>query len=147
RPHHRSPPQGRSGGHGAIAASLDRSGSRTYSVVRGPGRRRDRWRRPRRFPASSAPHCARSSRRWKMRRRRHAPLLLLALGFAFAFSAARAAAQPGPLAGLDAYIERALKAWEVPGLALAIVKDDSVIHARGYGVRELGRPDAVDART
>lgn len=82
-----------------------------------------------------------------MRRRRHAPLLLLALAFALGVDAARAAAQPGPLAGLDAYIEQALKDWEVPGLALAIVKDDSVIHARGYGVRELGRPDAVDART
>src|SRR5690606_40942446 len=99
-------------------------------------------------PASSAPDCARFPRRWTMRRRRHAPLLLLlALGLAFAFDAARAAAQPGPLAGLDAYIEQALKDWEVPGLALAIVKDDSVIHARGYGVRELGRPAAVDART
>ena len=28
-----------------------------------------------------------------------------------------------------------MKEWEVPGLAIAIVKDDKVIFAKGYGVR------------
>ncbi len=58
-----------------------------------------------------------------------------------------AAAQTAPLRGLDGYIESAMKDWGVPGLAIAVVKDDSVIFARGYGVRELGRPGAVDANT
>ncbi len=61
--------------------------------------------------------------------------------------AARAQASDPRLAGLDAYIEKAMKAWEVPGLALAIVKDDSLIYARGYGVRELGKPEPVTAHT
>src|SRR5690606_10065520 len=61
--------------------------------------------------------------------------------------AARAAAQPGPLAGLDAYIEQALQDWGVPGLALALVTDDSVLHARGSGLRDLGPPAAVAAPT
>jgi CubicO group peptidase (beta-lactamase class C family) len=56
-------------------------------------------------------------------------------------------AQPGPLRGLDAYVERAMRDWEVPGLALAVVRGDSVIFARGYGVRELGRPERVDEHT
>ena len=55
--------------------------------------------------------------------------------------------QAAPLDGLDAYIERTMPQWEVPGLAIAVVKDDSVIFARGYGVRELGRPEPVDENT
>ena len=51
------------------------------------------------------------------------------------------------LRDLDAYIERALQDWDVPGLALAIVRNDSIVHARGYGVREVGRPAPVDEHT
>src|SRR5262249_52337670 len=40
--------------------------------------------------------------------------------------------------GLDAYIRAAMEKWEVPGLAIAVVKDDEVVLARGYGVCELG---------
>jgi CubicO group peptidase (beta-lactamase class C family) len=58
-----------------------------------------------------------------------------------------ARAQSGPLAGLDAYIESAMRDWQVPGLAIAIVRNDSVIHARGYGVRRLGTEEPVDANT
>jgi CubicO group peptidase (beta-lactamase class C family) len=57
--------------------------------------------------------------------------------------------QPGaaPPSDLDAWVQRAMAAFEVPGLSLAIVKDGSVVVARGYGVRRLGEPAAVDART
>lgn len=33
------------------------------------------------------------------------------------------------------------------GMAIAIVKDDKVVMAKGYGVRELGKPSAVDENT
>src|SRR5690606_6285841 len=56
-------------------------------------------------------------------------------------------AQAAPLRGLDQYISTAMKEWEVPGLAIAVVKDDSVIFERGYGVRELGAQDAIDENT
>ncbi len=57
-------------------------------------------------------------------------------------------APPGdPLAGLDAYIERTMKDWEIPGSAVGILKDGSVIYAKGFGVRELGRPGRVDPAT
>lgn len=49
--------------------------------------------------------------------------------------------------GLDAYIESAMEDWEVPGLAIAVVKDDSVVYARGFGVTELGGDEAVDDNT
>jgi CubicO group peptidase (beta-lactamase class C family) len=47
----------------------------------------------------------------------------------------------------DAWVQRAMTAFAVPGLSLAVVKDGKVVVARGYGVRKLGAPDAVDART
>jgi len=58
-----------------------------------------------------------------------------------------AGAQNEPIKGLDAYITKALKDWDAPGLALAIVKDDKVIYAKGYGVREMGKPDPVNEHT
>jgi CubicO group peptidase (beta-lactamase class C family) len=67
---------------------------------------------------------------------------------------AHAAAQPreaarksGPLEGLDGYIGAALRDWEVPGLAIAVVKDDAVVLAKGYGVRKLGERTPVDEHT
>lgn len=48
---------------------------------------------------------------------------------------------------LDQYIERGMKQWEIPGLAIAIVKDGQVIFSKGYGVRELGKPAKVDENT
>jgi CubicO group peptidase (beta-lactamase class C family) len=51
------------------------------------------------------------------------------------------------LQSLDAYIRRAMDDWKVPGLAMAVVQGESVVFARGFGVRELGRPEPVDTRT
>ncbi len=59
----------------------------------------------------------------------------------------RASGQQGPLRGLDDYVTQAMDAWEVPGLGLAIVHGDSVVYATGYGVRELGAAERVDANT
>jgi CubicO group peptidase (beta-lactamase class C family) len=58
-----------------------------------------------------------------------------------------ATAQRNSTADLDAYITRAVRDWRIPGLAIAVVKDDSVVFAKGYGVRELGKAGAVDAGT
>jgi CubicO group peptidase (beta-lactamase class C family) len=48
---------------------------------------------------------------------------------------------------LDTYIQREMKRWKVPGLAIAIVKDGKVIVSKGYGVRETGKPEPVDENT
>jgi CubicO group peptidase (beta-lactamase class C family) len=60
--------------------------------------------------------------------------------------ALQAEAQLRP-AELDAYVEAAMRDWSVPGLALAVVVGDSVVHARGYGVTQLGGTEAVDIHT
>jgi CubicO group peptidase (beta-lactamase class C family) len=58
-----------------------------------------------------------------------------------------ALAQNGSLTGFDEYVNKALKDWEVPGVAIAIVKGDQVVLVKGYGVRKLGGPATVDERT
>jgi CubicO group peptidase (beta-lactamase class C family) len=70
--------------------------------------------------------------------------LLLALPAA---AAAQTDTIADPLAGFDAYVSQAVGEWEVPGLAIAVVKDDSVVFMRGYGVRELGKDEPVTPRT
>src|SRR5918995_1159862 len=71
----------------------------------------------------------------------------LALTLLLLAGAGRARAQEAPLAGFDDYVNQALKDWEVPGLAVAVVKDDRIVFAKGYGVRELNKPTPVDERT
>ena len=52
-----------------------------------------------------------------------------------------------PFQGFDDYVNKAMKDWEVPGMAIAIVKDDKVVFAKGYGLREMGKTAPVDERT
>ena len=46
-----------------------------------------------------------------------------------------AADLPAGVPDLDAWVERTLETFEVPGVAVAIVKDGEVVLARGYGIR------------
>jgi CubicO group peptidase (beta-lactamase class C family) len=46
---------------------------------------------------------------------------------------------------LDRVVERARQEFEVPGIAVAIVKDGKLVVAKGYGVRKLGEPAPVTA--
>jgi CubicO group peptidase (beta-lactamase class C family) len=60
----------------------------------------------------------------------------------------QATAQAGdPLDGLDAYITNAMKDWQIPGVAVGIVKGDSVVFAKGFGTRTVGRNEPVDTHT
>jgi CubicO group peptidase (beta-lactamase class C family) len=77
------------------------------------------------------------------------PFLLAVALLVFALLAGPTAslAQPAPLAGFDAWVDAEIQRWQIPGLAIAIVKDDSVVYARGFGVRRLGEPARVDEHT
>ena len=48
---------------------------------------------------------------------------------------------------LATYVQRGLKLWNIPGLAVTVVKDGKVVVSQGFGVREVGRPAPVDANT
>lgn len=48
---------------------------------------------------------------------------------------------------LDQYVEEALSKWNIPGIAVCIVKDGKVVVSKGYGIRELGTDEKVDENT
>lgn len=48
---------------------------------------------------------------------------------------------------LDAYVAEALQKWNIPGVAVAVVKDGKVTVLKGYGVQDMGKPEKVDAHT
>jgi CubicO group peptidase (beta-lactamase class C family) len=50
-------------------------------------------------------------------------------------------------AAIDEIVQEALKAWEVPGVAVAIVHGDRVIFLKGFGVRRLGGKEPITPET
>ena len=71
------------------------------------------------------------------------PLLLIAF---FAVSITASKAQMAS-ADIDALVERTLKTFDVPGIAVAIVKDGKIVYAKGYGVASLATGKKVDENT
>jgi len=55
--------------------------------------------------------------------------------------------QPVTSAQIDRIVEQAMNAFDVPGIAVAVVKDGRVIHSRGYGVRSVNTGQKVDENT
>nr|WP_276315105.1 serine hydrolase [Mesorhizobium jarvisii] len=51
------------------------------------------------------------------------------------------------LSKLEALAQGAVAGGGVPGLAIAVVHDDDVIFLKGFGHRQAGKPEAVDADT
>lgn len=47
----------------------------------------------------------------------------------------------------DAYVQKAIKDWEVPGLAIVVIKNNNVVFKKSYGVRELGTSKMVNNQT
>lgn len=76
-----------------------------------------------------------------------AGVVMLFGGLALIQPASAAAQRQDPLRGLAEYIESARQDWGVAGLSVAIVKDDSVVFAQGFGVREVGQNAPVDEHT
>jgi CubicO group peptidase (beta-lactamase class C family) len=81
-----------------------------------------------------------------MRSRLTLSLALLTVALASRLDAQQAS-PTAPPRDLDRYVASVLRAFEVPGIALTIVKDGQVVLAKGYGVRKLGDPTPVDAYT
>ena len=48
---------------------------------------------------------------------------------------------------LDKYINDGMRDWQIPGLAIVIIKDGKVVTMKGYGVRNINSTDAVDENT
>ena len=65
-----------------------------------------------------------------------------------------AAAEPVPrdrivsaIPKLEELISQVIAKGDVPGLSIAIVHDDEVVYLKGFGLRDIGKPEAVDADT
>ncbi len=48
---------------------------------------------------------------------------------------------------LENYITQGMKDWNIPGLAIAIVKNDSIVMMKGFGVRDIDTKEPVDENT
>ncbi|MCB1111797.1 MAG: serine hydrolase [Chlamydiales bacterium] len=52
-----------------------------------------------------------------------------------------------PIEELDTFIEKALTEWNVPGVAVSVVKEDKVLLSKGYGIAKIGTEEKVDSKT
>ncbi|MBW3517995.1 serine hydrolase [Flavobacterium sp. NKUCC04_CG] len=48
---------------------------------------------------------------------------------------------------IDEVTRKAMAAFDVPGIAVAVVKDGQIIHSQGYGLRSIASKEAVDENT
>jgi CubicO group peptidase (beta-lactamase class C family) len=69
------------------------------------------------------------------------------LTFAAASLSFACAAFCAPPAGFEQRVETVRREIGVPGMAIAIVENDKVAFAKGFGSKALGKPDPVDADT
>ncbi|RJG24170.1 serine hydrolase [Massilia cavernae] len=82
-----------------------------------------------------------------------AAAILFAFGATAAIAQAPAALAPAPALAqaqawdLAADVNRTIATFDVPGIAIAIVKDGKVIATQGFGVRKLGESAPVDGQT
>lgn len=51
------------------------------------------------------------------------------------------------LSGFDAFVEKELQSWKVPGAAIAIIKDDKILLAKGYGFADVKAKRPVTTKT
>jgi len=51
------------------------------------------------------------------------------------------------LRGLSHYIEKKMEEWKVPGLAIGVIQNDSVIFLRGFGFRDISKKLPVTPQT
>lgn len=75
-------------------------------------------------------------------------LFLTVLFIGIEFSLFSQSSTPGFIKdSLDSYINRALHDWNIPGVAVAIVKDGKLVLAKGFGKQSMARNDKVDENT
>jgi len=51
------------------------------------------------------------------------------------------------VAEFENYVEKTRKTWQVPGVAVAIVEKDKLVYAKGFGVKQVGTTDPIDAHS
>lgn len=72
---------------------------------------------------------------------------LLLIFLVLAFGTKKVTSQPITAEQIDQLVERTMKTFQVPGIAVAVVKDGKVVHSKGYGVSSLNTKAKVDENT
>lgn len=76
--------------------------------------------------------------------KKHTKIFLL---FLFILSNLGLFSQTLPFPEIENYIEKGMVQWKIPGLSLAIVKEGKLVYAKGFGVKEWGKEEAIDENT
>ena len=79
--------------------------------------------------------------------RRYHLLIVCLITITSAFSQNKKQLLQNSLTAFDSYVQKAMQAWQVPGMSIAIVKDNEIVFTKGYGVREIGTDKKVDTKT
>lgn len=105
-------------------------------------------------PNPSLPHPGQHMRPFRFRLLLTVTTLLATTGIGLASNAGAqqspappAAPAAVPLQGIEAFVAEGMERWGIPGLAVAVVKDDSVVYAQGFGALGLEDRRPVDAGT
>ncbi|HEY4209783.1 MAG TPA: serine hydrolase domain-containing protein, partial [Puia sp.] len=77
-------------------------------------------------------------------RRTYFALIFLFLG---ACQATRPTPEEALRAKLDSVLTRVCQVYDLPGLAVGVIKGDQVVYARGFGLRKLGTSDSVSSQS
>ncbi|MCB9211639.1 MAG: beta-lactamase family protein, partial [Ignavibacteriales bacterium] len=48
---------------------------------------------------------------------------------------------------IDSIVNKTLQTFDIPGIAVSIIKDNKIVHSKGYGVRSLSNNLPVDENT
>ncbi len=83
-------------------------------------------------------------------RRAARPVFAMAAAFVLAVGLASRAQDVDyaqKMAGFDAYMEKTLKDWNAPGVAVGVVVGDKVVFAKGYGYADAGKKVPMTTRT
>jgi CubicO group peptidase (beta-lactamase class C family) len=72
--------------------------------------------------------------------------LLIVISIAYILPACSKKSPPAAMT-LDLKIEQTMKQWQIPGLAVVVVKDGETVLMRGYGTREAGRNLPINDKT
>lgn len=77
---------------------------------------------------------------------KHLQRFFILIVFSFAL-AASGFSQPFSNTQIDSLVLRAMKTFDVPGMAVAVIKDGKIVLSKGYGVCSLNSGKKVDAHT
>lgn len=79
--------------------------------------------------------------------RKNISKFVVVLGFAILAITSTLKAQALTSGEIDSLVERSIKAFDVPGISVGVIKDGKIVYAKGHGVRSLNTKQPMDENT